>query len=112
MKPVPGVQRISPGLNNRTAEKTKGQRPGCPFLMPDGHQGIGVAVRFARISTFCNTAPYTAVCAPPTGWIISILLMDSSLRSEEHTSELQSRPHLVCRLLLEKKKQPATTSCT
>src|SRR5690554_6984785 len=28
----------------------------------------------------------------------------SHLRSEEHTSELQSRPHLVCRLLLEKKK--------
>src|SRR5436305_7997549 len=27
-----------------------------------------------------------------------------SRRSEEHTSELQSRPHLVCRLLLEKKK--------
>src|SRR2546422_4125689 len=28
------------------------------------------------------------------------------LRSEEHTSELQSRLHLVCRLLLEKKNQP------
>src|SRR2546422_5283054 len=28
-----------------------------------------------------------------------------SLRSEEHTSELQSRLHLVCRLLLEKKKK-------
>src|SRR5690554_7229940 len=28
-----------------------------------------------------------------------------SYRSEEHTSELQSRPHLVCRLLLEKKNQ-------
>src|SRR5690554_4804148 len=28
-----------------------------------------------------------------------------SARSEEHTSELQSRPHLVCRLLLEKKKK-------
>src|SRR2546429_6324012 len=27
------------------------------------------------------------------------------MRSEEHTSELQSRLHLVCRLLLEKKKQ-------
>src|SRR5690554_7453150 len=27
-----------------------------------------------------------------------------AVRSEEHTSELQSRPHLVCRLLLEKKK--------
>src|SRR3989442_6139758 len=32
-------------------------------------------------------------------------------RSEEHTSELQSRPHLVCRLLLEKKKN-AGTHCT
>src|SRR2546429_1649522 len=29
-------------------------------------------------------------------------------RSEEHTSELQSRLHLVCRLLLEKKKTPTT----
>src|SRR3989442_5275891 len=31
-------------------------------------------------------------------------------RSEEHTSELQSRPHLVCRLLLEKKKKLASIS--
>src|SRR3989442_10052466 len=31
-------------------------------------------------------------------------LRQAFLRSEEHTSELQSRPHLVCRLLLEKKK--------
>src|SRR2546422_5429439 len=30
-------------------------------------------------------------------------------RSEEHTSELQSRLHLVCRLLLEKKKKPNST---
>src|SRR3989442_10507792 len=30
---------------------------------------------------------------------------ETSARSEEHTSELQSRPHLVCRLLLEKKKK-------
>src|SRR5690554_7256184 len=32
-------------------------------------------------------------------------LADDQIRSEEHTSELQSRPHLVCRLLLEKKKK-------
>src|SRR2546422_7662158 len=32
-------------------------------------------------------------------------------RSEEHTSELQSRLHLVCRLLLEKKKKRALHSC-
>src|SRR5207302_7464783 len=33
-------------------------------------------------------------------------------RSEEHTSELQSREKLVCRLLLEKKKQSQTTRCS
>src|SRR2546429_1737421 len=32
----------------------------------------------------------------------------TKIRSEEHTSELQSRLHLVCRLLLEKKKTPST----
>src|SRR5258708_10206779 len=34
--------------------------------------------------------------------------LDAAIRSEEHTSELQSPDHLVCRLLLEKKKQSAT----
>src|SRR5258708_14019865 len=33
-----------------------------------------------------------------------------ALRSEEHTSELQSPDHLVCRLLLEKKKKAITVS--
>src|SRR5687768_14771302 len=35
---------------------------------------------------------------------------DASPRSEEHTSELQSRLHLVCRLLLEKKKKKYTNN--
>src|SRR2546429_6874139 len=41
-------------------------------------------------------------------WLCSVALaVDSdAVRSEEHTSELQSRLHLVCRLLLEKKKKP------
>src|SRR5947209_10297505 len=34
----------------------------------------------------------------------------SSIRSEEHTSELQSRQYLVCRLLLEKKKKNKTNN--
>src|SRR5690625_6629314 len=41
--------------------------------------------------------------------IISFV-MPAALRSEEHTSELQSRGHLVCRLLLEKKKLYTTLS--
>src|SRR5690554_7623438 len=41
-------------------------------------------------------SPCTSVLAPEAA---------AASRSEEHTSELQSRPHLVCRLLLEKKKK-------
>src|SRR5437870_10709135 len=36
----------------------------------------------------------------------------TALRSEEHTSELQSRGHLVCRLLLEKKKKKKSSMRT
>src|SRR2546429_5868909 len=42
-----------------------------------------------------------ATCGPVEGSV-------KSPRSEEHTSELQSRLHLVCRLLLEKKKTNTT----
>src|SRR5207249_10236909 len=41
--------------------------------------------------------------------LIIICYKDGSLRSEEHTSELQSRFDLVCRLLLEKKKRATST---
>src|SRR2546422_7070975 len=37
-----------------------------------------------------------------------VVLHSTTKRSEEHTSELQSRLHLVCRLLLEKKKNKET----
>src|SRR3712207_7203758 len=39
-------------------------------------------------------------------------LGNSRWRSEEHTSELQSRQYLVCRLLLEKKKKNIILQCT
>src|SRR3989449_5548465 len=38
------------------------------------------------------------------GTLTAFAAVGTGLRSEEHTSELQSRLHLVCRLLLEKKK--------
>src|SRR3989442_4935385 len=46
------------------------------------------------------------------GCFVDIEHLLFSLRSEEHTSELQSRPHLVCRLLLEKKKRTTPCRCT
>src|SRR5690606_41481173 len=47
-----------------------------------------------------NSGNITAITSAPSS---------SASRSEEHTSELQSRENLVCRLLLEKKKQERTT---
>src|SRR2546422_7552142 len=55
-------------------------------------------------------------------WAVIVTGNGTNVRSEEHTSELQSRLHLVCRLLLEKKKNnkrmtpdnliPVRDSCT
>src|SRR5437870_9176873 len=55
--------------------------------------------------------PYTTLFRSPThgGQLVATVLGNHELRSlwrsEEHTSELQSRGHLVCRLLLEKKNK-------
>src|SRR5690606_41530266 len=50
-----------------------------------------------RRSTWASTSAPSASSSPSSS--------SSFVRSEEHTSELQSRENLVCRLLLEKKKQ-------
>src|SRR5271157_3903269 len=60
-----------------------------------------------RSTLFPYTTLFRSVVLPgPTSlspqWSFTVML---GYRSEEHTSELQSRPHLVCRLLLEKKKK-------
>src|SRR5439155_25789625 len=48
---------------------------------------------------------------PCTQWRFQVVDKLSIARSEEHTSELQSRGHLVCRLLLEKKKNKELNRC-
>src|SRR3712207_8474131 len=53
-----------------------------------------------RVVVYCRTVP-GAQEVPPTEHLGMELV---HLRSEEHTSELQSRQYLVCRLLLEKNK--------
>src|SRR5947209_14817290 len=47
----------------------------------------------------------TMIAAPAEGSGLASGRIASAKRSEEHTSELQSRQYLVCRLLLEKKKK-------
>src|SRR3989442_10467984 len=58
-----------------------------------------------------STGTLSPLCTPTVDGTECVLLdttIKTSNRSEEHTSELQSRPHLVCRLLLEKKKKTTT----
>src|SRR3989442_9945972 len=57
---------------------------------------------------FLLNDPYTGGSHLPDLTVIGAIAGDG--RSEEHTSELQSRPHLVCRLLLEKKKKKANNN--
>src|SRR5256884_5478049 len=103
---------------------------GLPFVVPTNYVRVGdklflhgsTASRLMK--TLATGAPFCLnvtlldgiVCAPSaTGHSVnyrSVIVMGKAEiveRSEEHTSELQSRLHLVCRLLLEKKKTILTS---
>src|SRR2546422_8427926 len=100
---------------NRNSPASTSTRPLC--LMPTD------AIWGSTASTISHTATLgfgksftsrpatwaTQLLTPGTRrWVFTSAMTDTFLRererSEEHTSELQSRLHLVCRLLLEKKK--------
>src|SRR3712207_8691382 len=51
------------------------------------------------------------VCVFNVGANVNFPILETTERSEEHTSELQSRQYLVCRLLLEKKKTQSCQHC-
>src|SRR5439155_4189770 len=67
---------------------------------------IAAAVESARASVWVTVAfvERDLVLPGARGTLFDLLDRHRHPRSEEHTSELQSRGHLVCRLLLEKKK--------
>src|SRR5947209_15070440 len=65
---------------------------------------------FPYTTLFRSPEPAQSSPEPPRRWkaapaCADALTTDRRARSEEHTSELQSRQYLVCRLLLEKKKK-------
>src|SRR5690554_7239201 len=83
--PYAQPQRYRPGTADQSAE-------------PPAHSPFSVATCSCpgeALTGFCRNSGSPA---SPAG-------LKQCRRSEEHTSELQSRPHLVCRLLLEKKKK-------
>src|SRR5207302_8080640 len=93
--------------------------PPCSTLFPDttllrsdvGWFFIGASLFVSNISTehfigLSGTGASSGLAVGHFEWLAClILLILGWVRSEEHTSELQSRENLVCRLLLEKKKK-------
>src|SRR5687768_18060042 len=74
-----------------------------PLWSRDGSQIL--VVRNAPQRGAEAVIPHVFLLDPTDGAPTRILEAELGKRSEEHTSELQSRLHLVCRLLLEKKKK-------
>src|SRR2546430_11270178 len=86
---------------------------GCPRSGGPGLLAFAPAARFGRRGRLLGLEPgrNRLGLGPPLAARRLLLLvalglrLDAGLRSEEHTSELQSQSNLVCRLLLEKKKK-------
>src|SRR3989442_4730992 len=78
------------------------RRPPRSTLFP--YTTLFRSVVSAQVPAAPGTAGPSTVRAVLASTRLSSVADAARYRSEEHTSELQSRPHLVCRLLLEKKK--------
>src|SRR3712207_7633643 len=73
----------------------------CQRKLPGSSGGHTASVR----ATTCNVYRLRVIVpAPKKTAVARATVLPHNPRSEEHTSELQSRQYLVCRLLLEKKK--------
>src|SRR2546422_7709108 len=107
----PDVSAASLVLGSSTTTTTNRSSRGGP---PSAAGNVESAAKTQRRRGSCDTKRKGPL---PTGWsfhaasrrrlagTVSSNRLGRIARSEEHTSELQSRLHLVCRLLLEKKKK-------
>src|SRR5690625_5553654 len=77
------------------------QRLGLDLRFP---QKIVVFHKIYKLRSKCIVFRYRPLLSAGTSLKICLSITANGIRSEEHTSELQSRGHLVCRLLLLKKK--------
>src|SRR5690554_1812371 len=106
------MERLNLNTNEKVMELGHGNCAHLPFLMEKGviYYGLEVSELMYAEATKMHPAAiaqqraffelYDGINIP-----FETDFFDKIFRSEEHTSELQSRPHLVCRLLLEKKKK-------
>src|SRR5437870_9505104 len=83
----------------------------CDALAPSPNTAFFVSTKLPTFTCRPSFVPGRRCAYGPTAASSSMTASsETTRRSEEHTSELQSRGHLVCRLLLEKKKKKKTTT--
>src|SRR2546430_13184024 len=91
----PSVGSSSPAMHRRAVV----------LPQPDGPSSTRNSPSRTSSDSSCN-----ARLAPPSNVFVRPRKVTDAMRSEEHTSELQSQSNLVCRLLLEKKKTISTNT--
>src|ERR1035437_10986137 len=84
-----------------------GARPQRRVMLVDVHVSSMNISLSTSIPGNASTHALRACCTSSRSCSLACrVFFEGEIRSEEHTSELQSRQYLVCRLLLEKKKKP------
>src|SRR3712207_2631249 len=96
---VSTARRVSRLRRHNRLRKRVGGTPERPRLV------VNRSSRHIHVQVVDDTVGRTLVSASTLDASLRTAEGDKSTRSEEHTSELQSRQYLVCRLLLEKKKK-------
>src|SRR5690625_6141923 len=97
----PSCLHHAPSPAERHGGRVDGAGAGQYHLARTGKRAMDVDAR--GWLTAARRQPSANFNQRPRGVAVDLLVVHG-IRSEEHTSELQSRGHLVCRLLLEKKK--------
>src|SRR2546422_7136116 len=101
----------------RRAGRYEPGKPGSPCAWVRELESYRIELRLQEkpwSTSSPSSVPVSARCVSvPSGLYTRATRRSGSItqRSEEHTSELQSRLHLVCRLLLEKKKKEKKNKC-
>src|SRR3712207_3373079 len=108
-----GLDRVSPRTRERVfkvaTELDYVASPTATSLASGRTQVVGVVAPFLTRWFFATLVSAIEKTLRRHGHHVLLFdLEDDTYRSEEHTSELQSRQYLVCRLLLEKKKKTDT----
>src|SRR5690242_21260549 len=101
MTPRPPRSTLFPYTTLFRSAGIRAQIPGLQSTLEQDLDGLGVLVGRKPESITARPGTLTALTLPE----VQPGLPSDLIRSEEHTSELQSHVNLVCRLLLEKKKK-------